>query len=86
MKKFIPILLSLFSVSAFAQIQADTPVNIAFGETAVSSAEWLVQDSDITINGTLTFDSGVSQYAIKVANKAITIGSTGVLRMNSSLS
>ena len=86
MKKFIPILLSLFSVSAFAQIQADTPVNIAFGETAISSAEWLVQDSDITINGTLTFDSGVSQYAIKVANKAITIGSTGVLRMNSNLS
>ena len=86
MKKFIPILLSLFSVSAFAQIQADTPVNIAFGETAVSSAEWTVQDSDITINGTLTFDSGVSQYAIKVANKAITIGSTGVLRMNSNLS
>ncbi|MBP3357948.1 MAG: PEP-CTERM sorting domain-containing protein [Opitutales bacterium] len=86
MKKFIPILLSLFSVSAFAQIQADTPVNIAFGETAISSAEWLVQDSDITINGTLTFDSGVSQYAIKVAKKAITIGSTGVLRMNSNLS
>ena len=86
MKKFIPILLSLFSVSAFAQIQADTPVNIASGETAISSAEWTVQDSDITINGTLTFDSGVSQYAIKVANKAITIGSTGVLRMNSNLS
>ena len=86
MKKFTSILFSFLALSAFAQTQVDKPTDVAFGENVISTTSWDVTSSNITIDGTLTFNSDVNQYALKVANKTITIGSTGVLNMNSTAS
>lgn len=83
MKKFTSILFSFIATSLFAQTQVDTPTNIEFGVDAQSSVVWDVK-SNITVDGSLTFASGIDQYAMKInGGKTFTISSTGVVNMNS---
>ena len=83
MKTITTALLSLAATSLFAQTEINTPTNIAYGVDAISSAVWNVEQ-DIVIDGSLTFEKEIGQYAIVIKNgKSFTVSSTGVVDLNS---
>lgn len=83
MKRITTLLLSLAATSLFAQTEANTPTNIAYGVDAISSAAWNVEQ-DIVIDGSLAFKGKIGQYTIVIKNgKSFTVSGTGVVDMNS---
>lgn len=83
MKNIITLLLSLTATSLFAQTEANTPTNIAFGDDAISSMKWSVEQ-DIVIDGSLAFKEKIDQYAIVIKNgKSFTVSGTGVVDLKS---